>query len=299
MYRAKAAGKGQYAVFAPEMHAELLDRVELQAELREALDRHGLDVVYQPIVRLADRSVIGFEALVRWPSARRGSVAPAVFIPLAEETGSIVPLGRWVIARACREALTWQPSESAGAGRPDAGAVGVSINVSGRQLEDPAFVDDVRDALDASGLDPRCLTLEITETAIMRDSVSTLARLRALKTLGIRVAIDDFGTGYSSLAYLRQFPVDTLKIDKAFVDQIARGGHDAALARTIVALGDVLQLRTVAEGIEHADQHAELLAAGCELGQGYLFSRPLDAEGAADFLRGETWRRPPVWRETG
>jgi EAL domain-containing protein (putative c-di-GMP-specific phosphodiesterase class I) len=280
MYRAKASGKGQYAVFAPEMHAELLDRVELEAELREALDRHALDLVYQPIVRLADRRVTGFEALARWPSERRGAVAPSLFIPLAEEIGSIVPLGRWVIARACREALRWQPEGPGGAGAP----VSVSINVSGRQLEDPTFADDVREALVATGLEPSCLTLEITETVIMRDSVASLRRLRELKALGVQVAIDDFGTGYSSLAYLQRFPVDTLKIDKAFVDQIAGGGNDAALARTIVALGDMLRLRTVAEGIESAEQRDELLAVGCKLGQGYLFSRPLDAQGAADFL---------------
>jgi len=278
MYRAKAAGKGQYAVFAPEMHAALLDRVELAAELRDALAHDGLAVVYQPIVDLADRRVAGFEALVRWPNARRGAVSPTLFIPLAEEVGAIVPLGRWVIGRACREAARWQQASNG------AGPVGVSINVSGLQLADPAFVRDVRDALEESALDPACLTLEITETVIMRDSVAVLARLRELKALGIRVAIDDFGTGYSSLAYLQRFPVDTLKIDKAFVDQIADGGNDAALARTIVALGDMLRLRTVAEGIESADQHAELLAAGCRLGQGYFFSRPLDAEAATAFL---------------
>ncbi|AHG88456.1 diguanylate cyclase [Gemmatirosa kalamazoonensis] len=281
MYRAKAEGKGQHAVFAPEMHAALLDRVELAAELRDALQREALSVVYQPIVDLVDRRVAGFEALVRWPHSRRGPVSPTLFIPLAEEVGAIVPLGRWVIGRACHEAARWQRERN---GR---GPVGVSINVSGLQLADPAFVRDVRTALDESGLDPGILTLEITETVIMRDSVSTLARLRELKSLGVRVAIDDFGTGYSSLAYLQRFPVDVLKIDKAFVDQIADGGNDAALARTIVPLGDMLQLHTVAEGIERADQHAELLAAGCRLGQGYFFSHPLDADAAGEFLRAD------------
>jgi diguanylate cyclase (GGDEF)-like protein len=278
MYRAKAEGKGQYAVFAPEMHAALLDRVELAAELRDALQHDRLAVVYQPIVDLADRRVTGFEALVRWPNERRGAVSPALFIPLAEEVGAIVPLGKWVIGEACREAVRWQ--RTADRARP----VGISINVSGLQLADPAFVRDVRDALAGTGLEPGCLTLEITETVIMRDSAAVLARLRELKTLGVRVAIDDFGTGYSSLAYLQRFPVDTLKIDKAFVDQIADGGNDAALARTIVALGDMLRLHTVAEGIERADQYEELRAAGCRLGQGYYFSRPLDADAAAAFL---------------
>src|SRR5207248_4189501 len=179
---------------------------------------------------------------------------------------------------ACREAVRWQ------AEAPDGKPVSVSVNVSGRQLEDPSFVADVREVLARTGLEPSCLTLEITETVIMRDSVTTLARLRELKALGVRVAIDDFGTGYSSLAYLQRFPVDVLKIDKAFVDQIAEGGNDAALARTIVALGDMLRLNTVAEGIERAEQHAELLAVGCRLGQGYYYSHPLDADAAARYL---------------
>ena len=189
-----------------------------------------------------------------------------------------------MIGEACREAVRWQ--RTADRARP----VGISINVSGLQLADPAFVRDVRDALADTGLDPECLTLEITETVIMRDSAAVLARLRELKTLGVRVAIDDFGTGYSSLAYLQRFPVDTLKIDKAFVDQIADGGNDAALARTIVALGDMLRLHTVAEGIERADQYEELRAAGCRLGQGYYFSRPLDPDAAAAFLHVPTGR---------
>lgn len=277
MYSAKAAGKDRYAVFAPEMHTALLDRVELEADLRSALDGGGaLSLAYQPIVRLADGGIVGFEALVRWRDARRGLVSPAQFIGVAEEAGLIVPLGTWVLGEACREAAGWQRARGT--------AVGISVNVSGRQLEDAGIVDVVREALATSGLHPACLTLEITETTIMGDGAAALERLRALKALGVTVAIDDFGTGYSSLAYLQRFPVDVLKIDKAFVDQVAGGGNDAALARTIVALGEIMALRTVAEGIESEEQRAELHAMGCEFGQGYLFSPPTDAAGAADLL---------------
>ena len=277
MYRAKGAGKGRYEVFAPEMHAALLDRVELEAELREALGvgREELVLAYQPIVDIATRRISSFEALVRWRHPRRGLVSPAQFVPLAEESDLILRLGRWVLETACREAARWQAP-----GRH----VGISVNVSGRQLDDPSLLGDVRHALDDSGLDPQCLTLEITETVIMRDSTSTLTRLRELKALGVRVAIDDFGTGYSSLAYLQRFPVDVLKIDKAFVDQVARGGNDAAIARTIVALAEMLHLRTVAEGIEHEEQRAGLQMLGCQLGQGYLFARPLSADAAREAL---------------
>jgi EAL domain-containing protein (putative c-di-GMP-specific phosphodiesterase class I) len=197
---------------------------------------------------------------------------------MAEESGTIQALGRWVLAQACREAASWRAL--VGESEPP----GVSVNVSGRQLDDASFVHEVRDVLATTGLCPRRLTLEITETAIMRDSAATLTRLRELKALGVRLAIDDFGTGYSSLAYLQRFPVDILKVDKAFVDQVARGGNDAALARTIIALGDMLGLRTVAEGIEHAEQHEGLRALGCTLGQGYYFSRPLSVAAARALL---------------
>ncbi|AHG88463.1 diguanylate cyclase [Gemmatirosa kalamazoonensis] len=279
MYRAKASGKGRHTVFEPAMHAALLDRVELEAELRDALRREELTVSYQPIVELATGRVTGFEALARWTHARRGIVPPGVFVPLAEETGAILPLGRWVLARACSEAVRWR------ADAPDAPPVGVSVNVSGRQVEDPSFVDDLRAVLTATGLEPSSLTLEITESVIMRDSETTLRFLREVKSLGVRVAIDDFGTGYSSLAYLQRFPVDVLKIDKAFVDQVAQGGNDAAIARTIVSLAETLGLRTVAEGIERPDQHAGLRLLGCQLGQGFHYARPLGAHDAAAFLR--------------
>ncbi|GJG85458.1 hypothetical protein tb265_06390 [Gemmatimonadetes bacterium T265] len=288
MYRAKAEGKGRHAVFDPALVAAAAERLELERDLANALVGGGeFALVYQPIVSLATGAVTGAEALLRWRHATRGVVSPADFIPLAEASGLIVELGRWVLEEACRAAAGWPPGAE---GAP----VGVTVNVSGRQLLHPALPAHVAGALERSGLAPSRLTLEITESVLMHDTDGTLAVLRALKALGVRLAVDDFGTGYSSLRYLQQFPVDVLKIDKSFVDGVARGGpqgqHDAALARTIVALGEMLALRTVAEGVEHAEQSELLRTMGCDFGQGYLFARPLDGEG----LRGLLERGEPV-----
>jgi EAL domain-containing protein (putative c-di-GMP-specific phosphodiesterase class I) len=221
--------------------------------------------------------VAGAEALLRWEHPTRGPVPPAEFIPRAERTGVIGAIGRWVVHAACREAATWPPGA--------AGPRTVAVNVSARQLADPRLVDDVADALAAARLPAERLLLEITETTLAENTEATLARLHALKALGVRLAIDDFGTGYSSLAYLQRFPVDVLKIDKAFVDGVARDASDAAIARAVVALGQALGLRTVAEGIEEAAQYDALRALGCGYGQGYLFARPLTPEAFAALLR--------------
>jgi diguanylate cyclase (GGDEF)-like protein len=274
MYRAKARGGGAHALFVPEMHAAVLDRLELEADLRMAIAAQQFHLLYQPVVELASGRVVGVEALLRWNHYKRGLVMPGEFIPLAEESGLIIPLGRWVLNEACRQGALF--------GGP---ALSISVNLSGRQLQHAGLTDDVVDALRRSGLPPDRLVLEITESVIMQDTEATLHKLQALKTLGIRLAIDDFGTGYSSLGYLQRFPIDILKLDKTFVDGVARGGTDAALARAIIALGDTLHLSTVAEGVEHAQQRDELLALGCELAQGYLFARPLDAH-AIDVLQG-------------
>ena len=273
MYRAKAAGKSRHAVFEPAMHAAVLERVELEADLRRAVERGELTLVYQPLVELATGRLLSFEALVRWHHPRRGLVAPALFVPLAEDTGLIAGVGRWVLRAACAQLAAW-------AAEPGLADVGVGVNVSGRQIDDPGFVADVAAVLAETGLAPARLTLEITESVIMREPDATLERLHALKALGVRLAIDDFGTGYSSLSYLQRFPVDALKIDKSFVDGVGRGGSDAALARTIVALAEMLRIRSVAEGIERADQRAQLAALGCDVGQGYLFARPLAPDDA-------------------
>jgi diguanylate cyclase (GGDEF)-like protein/PAS domain S-box-containing protein len=276
MYVAKTRGKGQCVVFEPQMHTAALERLVVEADLRRAIEHEEFFLQYQPIVLLATGEVIGAEALVRWCCRDRGTVPPGVFIPIAEETGMITAIGKWVLRRACRMAQQWVTER----GHP----MRITVNLSGRQLQEPGIVDDVRDALAESGLDPRHLVLEITESMLMHNTELALARLTALKALGVSLAIDDFGTGYSSLSYLQRYPIDILKIDKAFVDVIDKGGEGPVLANAIVALGKTLRMNTVAEGIESEAQREHLLALGCELGQGYLFARPLDAEDFWDIL---------------
>ena len=288
MYRAKQGGKGRHELFDPAMHAAVAEGLALEADLRHALADEsamdaGLRVHFQPIVDLATGVPIGAEALVRWQHPRRGLVSPSAFIPLAETSGLIVPLGAWVLRTACRQAAAWHAARVAAHG-PDVRPLSLSVNLAGRQLQHPGLLDTVRGALAAAGLAARQLVLEITESELMRDTDATRATLHALKALGVRLAIDDFGTGYSSLAYLRDFPVDVLKIDKSFVDGLARGGSDAALARTIVALGETLALHTVAEGVETELQRDRLRALGCGSAQGYLLARPLPADAAGALL---------------
>ena len=279
MYRAKQHGRGGYELFAPAMHAAVLERLELESDLRRALAEPDaeLRLEYQPIVALDDERIVGAEALVRWAHPTRGLTSPAHFIPLAEATGLVVPLGRWVLRTACRQAAEWQRATDSMDGASGSAAPYVSVNLSGRQLEDASLVDEVAAALADAGLEPERLLLEITESVLMQRADAALRTLHALRALGVRLAIDDFGTGYSSLAYLRRFPVDVLKIDKAFIDGVARDASDAALARGIVGLASTLGLHCVAEGIEQAAQATRLREAGCGYGQGFLFARPLAA----------------------
>ncbi len=271
MYSVKTDGKGRFEMFRQELHAEVLARLEVEAELRTAVSNDELTLRYQPIVDLANGEIIGVEALCRWNHPTRGEVQPASFIPIAEETGLIVPMGRQLLRNACIRGRA-----IAAHSRSDTPFM-VTVNVSAHQLADPRFIDDVADALTVSGLHPRSLVLEITEGSLMKDTDVTIARLQQLKDLGIRLAIDDFGTGYSSLSYIRRFPVDIIKIDKSFVSALDKGPEESAFLGAVHRLARTLGLETIVEGVERPEQLAQLRAIGCEMGQGYLFARPLQA----------------------
>jgi diguanylate cyclase (GGDEF)-like protein/PAS domain S-box-containing protein len=268
MYAAKSAGKGRYLVYEPSMQSPASERREMEAEIERALHEGQFLLHYQPIVELHSGYLLGVEALIRWQHPERGLIAPGAFIPAAEETGQIVPLGRWVLAQACREVKVWQ------ARLPEGRQVRVSVNVSAVQLARSDICADVRMALEISEIDPGCLVIELTESVLMQNSESVLAALTELKKLGVRIAIDDFGTGYSSLTYLHRFPIDILKIDRSFVERLGGvdGGED--FARAIIALGGTLDLEVVAEGIELEHQQRGLLELGCVAGQGYYYSKP-------------------------
>jgi diguanylate cyclase (GGDEF)-like protein len=275
LYEAKAAGKDCYMLFQSRMHTAAQDRLMLEMDLADALEQQQLFLQYQPTFDLQSERVIGVEALIRWNHPTRGVIAPIDFIPIAEESGLIVPIGRWVLQEACRQAAVWY-----GKGH----RIGMAVNVSGRQLDDDELIEDVHCALAENGLDASTLTLEITETTLMRDAEAAAKRLHMLKQLGVRIAIDDFGTGYSSLAYLRQFPVDALKIDRSFISGIAGSKGSAALIHTLVQLGKTLDIETLAEGIEEQSQLETLQREHCDHGQGFLFSRPLGVDAVEAFL---------------
>ncbi|MEA2253150.1 MAG: hypothetical protein QOG70_3392 [Solirubrobacteraceae bacterium] len=278
MYIAKRDGKGGYRLFEPAMHEGVLARLELRADLQRALAGDQFELYYQPVVRLEDGSVSGVEALLRWRHPERGLLAPEEFIPFAEESGLIVPIGRWVLREGCREARRLQRM------LPSDPPLSMSVNLSVKQLQHSDVVSDVRDALTESGLAAGSLTLEITETVMMADADLAVARLEELKALGVRLAMDDFGTGYSSLSYLSRFPVDILKMDRSFLTAGA-SPETSGLATAVVALGETLQLEVVAEGIEFPEQWNTLRELGCELGQGFYFARPMSADAALEFLR--------------
>jgi diguanylate cyclase (GGDEF)-like protein/PAS domain S-box-containing protein len=276
MYIAKRDGKGGYRVFEESMHAEALERLELRADLQRAIDSDQFELAYQPVVRLSDMIVSGVEALLRWRHPTRGVIAPNQFIPAAEDMGLIVPIGQWVLREAFAQAVQLQrlfPSDP---------PLTMAVNLSPRQLNQGDIVGDVRRAIRDSGIDPSTLVLEITESLMMADADLAILRLEEMKALGVRLAMDDFGTGYSSLSNLGRFPVDILKMDRSFLE--GAEAADAGLAAAVVALGETLDLQVVAEGIELTSQMSSLRDLGCELGQGFLFARPMSIDSVARYL---------------
>jgi EAL domain-containing protein (putative c-di-GMP-specific phosphodiesterase class I) len=276
MYRAKEAGKNNYKFHHPATDRRSLERLAMETSLRRALERREFFLHYQPRLSLASGAVTGVEALARWRHPELGVVPPGEFIALAEETGAIHDIGRWVLEAACVQAAQWQ--------RDGLPPVQVAVNISARQFGADNLLAQVQAALESSGLAPERLELEVTESVVAQSVVRAAQVLAGIRARGVRVALDDFGTGYSSLAQLKRFPIDTVKIDRAFVAELPHNADDAAIARAIIALGKSLRLVVVAEGVETEQQRAFLAAHGCDELQGYLFSRPLAAEDCAAFL---------------
>ncbi len=287
MYEAKAAGKAQYRVFHPSMHRKAVDRIQLENELRNAIAADELCLHYQPLVAMKDGAVIGFEALVRWQHPQRGLIMPGEFIPMAEESGLIASLGRWVLREACRQIVAWRRDF------PDHPALTMSVNLSRQQLTPVGLPDQVRTILEETGCDPANLCLEITESAIMENVLLARAALDGLRAMGIRLSMDDFGTGYSSLSFLHQFPIDVLKFDRSFVRQMASEQNGRQIVATIVTLGHSLDMRVVPEGVETGAAAGSLREMGCDIGQGYLLARPLPQAEADALLRGDTMLSVP------
>ena len=286
MYRAKWGGKNRFVLFESGMEEAQRSRTTLEIDLREAVRNDEFFLVYQPTFDLQEMNPTGFEALLRWQHPTRGVVQPNDFIPLLEETGMVVDVGRWVLQQACHQCADW---------RREGQKIGLAVNVSGRQLDTDEFIDHVREALDDSGLDAEALTLEITETTLMRNVEETARRLTSVKEHGVKIAIDDFGTGYSSLAHLQRFPVDALKIDRSFISRLTQNPEGRALLHTLVQLGKALALETLAEGIEDPKELSMLRNERCDSGQGFLFARPLDVDAAEAFLRDWETTKAEQW----
>ena len=308
LYEAKTYSRGRWVVYDPAMHAALVDKVSLEADLRAAIERcqfalrPGLEktgrfprfdapeekpqitVAYQPIVEMASETLTGFEALLRWTHPERGIISPTIFVPIAEESGLVIALGRWVLRTACMQAAAWNA-------RRHSDPLTVTVNLSVRQLQDESLAIDVESALKESGLPASQLVLEMTESVIMHESATARKRLLELKQLGVRIAIDDFGTGYSSLSHLQQFPVDILKIDQSFLQRMHQDTQDTALVRTIIALAKLLSLRTIAEGVEDTFQQQQLRELGCDSMQGFLFGRPMAPDEIDELLAKEPAQR--------
>jgi diguanylate cyclase (GGDEF)-like protein/PAS domain S-box-containing protein len=271
MYRAKTQGRGRYEIFHPRMHTSAVALLEMETDLRRSLERQELRLHYQPIVSLRTNRLVGFEALIRWQHPQQGLIPPVKFVPIAEETGLIAPIGNWILREACTQMRQWQKQF------PDWPALTVNVNLSSKQFT-PHLVDQVHQILQETELEAQYLKLEITESALMGNADSAITTLTQLKQLGIQLAIDDFGTGYSSLSYLHRFPIDTLKVDRSFISKVDVDGEQLAIVRTIITLAWNLGMEVVAEGVETAKQLAQLRSLRCEYAQGYLFSKPCDAE---------------------
>jgi len=280
MYRAKEKGKARHELFDTVMHAHAVALLKLENDLRRAVERNEFQVYYQPLVALDTSRITGFEALLRWSHPERGFISPAEFIPLAEETGLIFEIGRWVLNQSCRQMQSWRQLVA----RP----LKISVNLSSKQFSQPNLIDQIKQTLNESQLDPHCLQLEITESVVMENAEAAATMLTQLRALGVELSIDDFGTGYSSLSYLHRFPVSTLKIDRSFIGRMGAGDENAEIVRTIIRLANNLGMQVIAEGIETEAQLAQLRTLKCEYGQGYLFSRPVTAEQATALLIGHT-----------
>ena len=278
---AKRRGRGACEVFSDRIRASLVDRVDLESDLRAAVESRSFEIEYQPIVILHSRRIAGVEALLRWRHPSRGDIPPSTFLPVADDLGLSSALGRWVLLESCKQVKAWQDQVAR------ARALTLTVNISRAQLRQPSLVADVANALELSGIDPRRLVLEVSDAVLLDDAGTALARLQSLKSLGVRIAIDDFGARHAALHQLPRIPVDILKIDKAFIDRVGRTGGGVSVAHVVLALGKSMRLRTVAEGIEAEEQVTELLRLKCEFGQGLLFSRPLSPAGVGALLRSD------------
>ncbi len=285
MYHAKALGKAQWTRFSVEMRAQAMTRLALESDLRQVLVREELELYYQPIVALPGEQITGFEALLRWQHPTRGLVSPLEFIPIAEETGLIIPIGHWVLNQACRQLHAWQMRF------PQSPPLTMNVNVSGTQFAAPDFIDQVRDILHKVGLDPHTLHMELTEGVCLDNSATAIARFKHLQRLGIQFHLDDFGTGYSTLSYLQQFPIQTIKIDRSFVNRMRDNHHNTEIVRAVIAMAHDLGMDAVAEGVETVDQLTQLKRLGCNYGQGYLFNRPIN-QAAIEQLLNERRLKP-------
>lgn len=284
MYRAKLKGKACAVIFDPSMRVQAVSRLEMESELRQALENEVLQLYYQPIYSISQNRTIGFEALLRWSHSMHGFIPPAEFIPIAEETGLIIPLGQWVLKQACYQLKEWQQRF------PTFPPLEISVNVSSRQISQPDFIEGIEEVLNLTQMDARWLTLEITESALMLHTDVVTENIRKLVDLGIRLSIDDFGTGYSSLGYIQRFPIHTIKIDRSFVQDIAHQSRRSEIVEPILRFTTELGLRTVAEGVESKEQLDRLAELGCRYVQGYYIARPLAPENVVEHLTNERER---------